>query len=33
VIGTPHTLLFAAGPADEQHGLFGTITAAKRGGH
>ena len=32
-IGTPRTLLFTAGPADEQHGLFGAITAAKGGGH
>jgi uncharacterized protein (TIGR03118 family) len=31
-IGTPQTLLFTAGPGDESHGLFGTITAAK-GGH
>jgi uncharacterized protein (TIGR03118 family) len=30
-IGTPQTLLFTAGPGDESHGLFGTITAAKRG--
>jgi uncharacterized protein (TIGR03118 family) len=29
-IGTPQTLLFTAGPGDEQHGLFGAITA---GGH
>jgi uncharacterized protein (TIGR03118 family) len=29
VIGTPQTLLFTAGPGDEEHGLFGTITAAK----
>lgn len=27
VTGTPQTLLFTAGPDDEQHGLFGTITA------
>jgi len=26
VIGTPHTLLFTAGPADEAHGLFGDIS-------
>jgi hypothetical protein len=26
VIGTPQTLLFTAGPADESHGLFGEIT-------
>jgi uncharacterized protein (TIGR03118 family) len=27
VIGTPQTLLFTAGPDDEAHGLFGTVTA------
>jgi uncharacterized protein (TIGR03118 family) len=27
VIGTPKTLLFTAGPADEAHGLFGDLTA------
>jgi uncharacterized protein (TIGR03118 family) len=27
VIGTPNTLLFTAGPDDEQHGLFGALTA------
>lgn len=27
VIGTPTTMLFSAGPDDEQHGLFGTIEA------
>jgi len=27
VIGTPHTLLFTAGPDDESHGLFGAIEA------
>jgi uncharacterized protein (TIGR03118 family) len=27
VIGTHRTLLFTAGPADESHGLFGSITA------
>jgi uncharacterized protein (TIGR03118 family) len=27
IIGTPHTLLFTAGPADEEHGLFGSIEA------
>jgi uncharacterized protein (TIGR03118 family) len=27
VIGTPQTLLFTAGPGDEAHGLFGTISA------
>jgi uncharacterized protein (TIGR03118 family) len=26
VIGTPHTLLFTAGPDDESHGLFGELT-------
>lgn len=26
VIGTPHTLLFTAGPDDESHGLFGALT-------
>ena len=26
VIGTPHTLLFTAGPGDEAHGLFGDLT-------
>jgi uncharacterized protein (TIGR03118 family) len=26
VIGTPQTLLFTAGPADESHGLFGELT-------
>jgi uncharacterized protein (TIGR03118 family) len=31
-IGTPRTLLFTAGPGDEQHGLFGAITTAKGGG-
>ena len=30
-IGTPRTLLFTAGPGDEQHGLFGAITTAKGG--
>lgn len=25
--GTPNTLFFSAGPNDEQHGLFGTLTA------
>jgi uncharacterized protein (TIGR03118 family) len=28
VIGTPRTLLFTAGPADESHGLFGALTKA-----
>ena len=28
VIGTPQTLLFTAGPAEEAHGLFGELTAA-----
>jgi uncharacterized protein (TIGR03118 family) len=28
VIGTPQSLLFTAGPDDEQHGLFGLLTAA-----
>jgi uncharacterized protein (TIGR03118 family) len=28
VIGTPKTLLFTAGPADEMHGLFGDIAPA-----
>jgi uncharacterized protein (TIGR03118 family) len=32
MIGTPRTLLFTAGPGDESHGLFGTITATKGGG-
>jgi uncharacterized protein (TIGR03118 family) len=32
VIGTPRTLLFTAGPGDESHGLFGTITATRGGG-
>jgi uncharacterized protein (TIGR03118 family) len=27
MIGTTHTLLFTAGPADEAHGLFGDLTA------
>jgi uncharacterized protein (TIGR03118 family) len=27
VIGTPQTLLFTAGPDDEAHGLFGTVSA------
>jgi uncharacterized protein (TIGR03118 family) len=27
-IGTPQSLLFTAGPDDEQHGLFGSITAS-----
>jgi uncharacterized protein (TIGR03118 family) len=27
VIGTPQTLLFTAGPDDEAHGLFGTLTS------
>jgi uncharacterized protein (TIGR03118 family) len=31
VIGTPQTLLFTAGPADESHGLFGEITPLVRG--
>jgi LmbE family N-acetylglucosaminyl deacetylase len=26
--GTPDTLFFTAGPDDESHGLFGTITPA-----
>jgi uncharacterized protein (TIGR03118 family) len=30
VIGTPHTLLFTAGPADEAHGLFGVIAPTPR---
>jgi uncharacterized protein (TIGR03118 family) len=30
VIGTPQTLLFTAGPAEETHGLFGEITPAGR---
>jgi uncharacterized protein (TIGR03118 family) len=30
VIGTPQTLLFTAGPDDEAHGLFGSLTAAPR---
>jgi uncharacterized protein (TIGR03118 family) len=28
VIGTPDTLLFTAGPSDENHGLFGELTPA-----
>ena len=28
VIGTPQTLLFTAGPAEETHGLFGAITTS-----
>jgi uncharacterized protein (TIGR03118 family) len=30
VIGTPHTLLFTAGPADESHGLFGELTPTSK---
>jgi uncharacterized protein (TIGR03118 family) len=33
VIGTPHTLLFTAGPADESHGLFGELTPVAGHGH
>jgi uncharacterized protein (TIGR03118 family) len=29
-IGTPQTLLFTAGPDQETHGLFGSLTAVKR---
>jgi uncharacterized protein (TIGR03118 family) len=31
MIGTPQTLLFTAGPADETHGLFGALTAVAGG--
>jgi hypothetical protein len=31
VIGTPHTLLFTAGIADEAHGLFGEIVVRGSG--
>jgi hypothetical protein len=30
VIGTPRALLFAAGPDDETHGLFGELTPVPR---
>jgi uncharacterized protein (TIGR03118 family) len=30
VIGTPHALLFTAGPDDEAHGLFGELTTVPR---